>query len=723
MARYDSFGPLDSPLSSEQDIAFSKFNTRLRPDQLTQTELAYSQNGRMDVDGAWQTRKGIEAFGSAIGTSSEALILPFYLYATVGISSAARVDDVVTVDCTGAHGFTTATQVGIAGLTGSVDPNGNQTITVVDSDTFTFTISGATGSETYTGTGTAGAGFLSDAVNGCWGSCLFSDPSNSNAEYIILATYSTAIAVNRASGATTNIAYPTGITITGSVEMKQAFDKVYIFRDGETALEWDGVLTGSPAFAKVANGTYIYPTYYNSSTNTDVSDGIVTVTETGHGLSVGDKIVVIDNDGTALEEGAAFTVASVPTSDTFIFYAQVVDYNNGSVVYAKKGSEGRGFSHMPAPAWGVYHQRRLIVPFAYTTTGSSGSETVATRNIKDEILFSDILDGDTYDILQNNFRITAGISDYVQTIHPFTDDAAVAFNRNSIHLMTGLSGELTDVTIKEITREAGCLARKSVVTIGSEIFFLSDNGVYATEFGDLYNLRGAGLPLSAPINSVIQRINTTYAYKAVGVYHDNRYWLAVPLDNSTANNAILVYNLLNKGWESVDIVEQDGWDIANLIVSGNGGVNKLFAVNSFGGIHILDERVDDVDRLFLYPGVSAASYPISSYATTRQYSFGTAERKKFNTFEIHVESSTTNASDATIDVETENVDSTQTLGSLSSYLGTTLDAAEDSSIRGRIGNIRGYGLQMTLTPTQGRPKLRMVKINAIPAFQSVTQAS
>lgn len=723
MSQYGTMGPLDSQVQTDGDSAFVRFNSRLRPDQLEDGELAYSQNGRMGIDGSWQPRPGIDSFGSQIGTSSEALILPFYLYATRNISSATRSTTTVTVTTSSAHGFTTATQVGIAGLTGTFDPNGNRTITVTGTDTFTFTITGATGSETYSGSGTAGAGFLSSSVNGCYGSCLYSDPSDDNSEYFILANNASAKAVNRSNGAETTISYPTGITISSAVEMIQAFDKIYIFRDGATALVWDGVLTGSPAFAKVANGDYTQPKLFTAAGNTVASAGVVTVTETSHGLSVGDRVTIFDNASTGLVVGDVYQVASVPTSGTFTFYASVDDFSATSIVLGRKQSSGRGFVHMPAPAWAVYHQRRLIVPYSYTSTGTSGSEVITSRDVSDELLFSDILDGDTYDVLQNDFRITAGTADYLQTIHPFTSDSAIAFNRNSLHLINGLSGDLNELTIQEITRESGLVARKSVVTIGSDVFFLSDNGVYAASFGDLYNLRGAGLPLSAPIDSLIKRINSAYAYKAVGVFHDNRYWLAIPLDDSTNNNAILIYNLINKGWESIDIIDQEGWDISNFIVSGNGSINKLFAVNSLGGLHIIDERNDNVDNLFLFPGAASLSYLVDSYMKTRLYNGKSIVRKNFKNFELQLESSEYNASDVQIAVETENFDNQLSLGLMSSFLGSTLSVGEDASIRGRVGGVRGYAIQFTLTPTVGRPKIRALSVDSSIASRSLNQAS
>lgn len=725
MARYDSFGARDTQILAAGDTFFNRVNARLRPDQLKPGEVAYSQNGRMDLDGAYQPRKGVDYFGGTPSVSSEALVLPFYLYANVNISAASRVTTTVTVDTASPHGFVTGTQVGIAGLTGTVNPNGNRTITVVDSDTFTFTIPGAAGSETYGGTGTAGTGYLSANNNFCFGSCLYSDPKDDNAEYFILALNEKAVAISKATGASTDIAYPATITIQDEVELIQAFDKVYIFRDGLTALEWDGDFTGTPAFTKVANGAYTQPVYLDASSNTAIVDGVVTVSETGHGLSVGDRIYVVDKGSSTLtEDSLGYVVATVPSANSFTFYAEVADLSSHKVVYTKRLSNGRGFTHMPAPPWGVYHQRRLIVPFYYTTTGSSGSETITDREVRDELLISDILDSDTYDQLQNVFKVTAGVADYLQWVHPFTEDQAVVFNRNSIHLISGLSGDLTNVTINEVTREAGLVAKRSVVTIANKIFFLSDNGVYAAGFGDLYNLRGAGLPLSAEIDPIIKRINAEFAHKAVAIFHDNRYRIAVPLDDSERNNCILTYNLINEGWESVDIIEQDGWDVSNLIKSGAGGVDKLYAVNYFGGIHTIDERVDDVDRIVTYPGISAASYYIPSYCTTRQYTMDMSDRKKFNSFELHVESTSTNTSDAALSVETENMDETVSLGNLSSFFdGANVPISEDASVRGRIGNIRGYGLQLTFTPSAGRPKLRMVRINAMPAFNSQTQAS
>lgn len=724
MARINPTGPLDVPIGQQVDVIFTRINSRLRPDQLPAGDVAVSENGRMGLDGAWQVRKGINNFAGALTTTDAELVLPFYLYADVTISAASRTGETVSVTTSTDHNFNDASIVAIFDVSGTVNPAGNRLISVTGATTFEFTITGATGSETYTlgGSARAGAPILSGSVTQAYGSCLFSDPATNNAEYIVIALNQNAVAVNLSTGASVTIDYPSTLTISNEVEMLQAFDKVYIFNGGSTSWEWDGDLSGSLAFTKVANGDYTQPTVFTSANNAAATNGVVTITETTHGLSVGDSVRIFDAGTTGLLEDLFFTVATVPTANTFTFFADTDDFSASSVVLGKAQSQGKGFTHMPAPPWAAYHQRRLIAPYNYTTTGTSGSEVITDREVRDEIIFSDILDADTFDQLEHVFRVTGGTADYVQNIHPFADDQAIAFNRNSIHLITGISGDLADVAIKEITSEVGLLARKSVVTVKNSIFFLSDNGVYSVDFQDRYNLRGGGIPLSDPIDPIIKRINSDYAANAVGIYHDNRYWLAVPLDNSLVNNAILIYNTLNGGWESVDIVRQSNWNIRNFISAGAGGVKKLYAISAEGGIHVIDDRDDDRDYLALFPGIAPTAYEIEGLLTTRGFTLNDIGRKSFKAFELHVESSPSNASNATISGIAENLDSEFTITTISDRLNGVLAVGEDASVRGRIGGKRAYSMQLSITPTQGRPKVRAVKVEASQSFQSLNQA-
>ena len=482
-------------------------------------------------------------------------------------------------------------------------------------------------------------------------------------------------------------------------------------------------------------------------------DGLhkVTLLLSGNTFEVGDPIELADFSTSAGINGARFVAER--TSSSFSFYTADFSNNNtplaGTVnlahgfefwvqadsidthitdgasltatpVFTRKVSVGLGFSHMPAPPYATYHQRRLVMPFRYSVDAEEGSYTY--RDIVDEVIGSDILDSDTYDQIYAQYRFNAGTADFTVGLHSFSDDSLIVFNRNSIHIVQNTIN-LAGATTRLLTNEVGCVARKSIIQVGNQVIFLSDNGVYGTQFLDEYNLRGTETPLSESINETINRINKDHWEESRAVYFDNRYYLAVPLDDAQRNNAILIFNFLNLQWESIDTVDNANWDIENLIVAGEGTNRGVYAINQLGGIHRLDTRLDGRDRVVTAIGVPSDTYGIPASITTRQYTLGTMDRKRFNQFEMHVESGSTNVSNFDIAAETENPDANIGLQSLSDYIdGETLAAGEDVSIRGRIGNRRGYGIQFTINNTQGRPRIRAIEANGAISFRSTTSA-
>ena len=601
MSRYSTYGQLDDVVAKDGDRGFIGFNNRLRPDQLQPGMLADAQNVRLDRNGEAQVRKGLELVLAPLAVGVDALTLPFDL--------------------------PTLAQEG-------------DSVTAILND---------------------------DAINEIYGSTGFSNPNDIGSQYIIIASNAKAIAINVADSSITDIAYPSGLIISQSVDMIQAFNKVFIFRNGQTALEWDGDLSGTPAFTKVASGEYSQPvqivcasgefaliqnrgivhqedgvsvgstitvigdktlstdqtssliigsefvvskvfeggstTTITAATSTPISggeyDGLykVTITATGHGQNVGDPIDIagfgdskIDGSRFVAEVNGDDIVFYVPQNPNttvnggetvalahgFEFYvdasktdSHVTDGESftSTPVFTRKVSVGLGFSHMPSPPFATYHQRRLVMPYRFEVNDTVDSFT--SRGILDEVIASDILDTDTYDRIYAQYRFNAGTADYVVGLHSFAEDSLLVFNRNSIHLVQNTIN-LEAASTRLLTNEVGCVARKSIKQVGNQVIFLSDNGVYGTQFLDEYNLRGTETPLSEPINETIKRINKEAWEQSVAVYFDNRYYIAVPLDDATKNNAILVYNFLNQQWESLDTTNNVNWDIEGLIVSGDG---------------------------------------------------------------------------------------------------------------------------------------------------------
>ena len=854
MARYDKFGALDDAIGTDGDYGFIGFNNRLRPDQLSRGMLADSRNMRLDRNGEAQVRKGVELIEAPFAVGGDVLRLPVTAEIDDGVTSllpttiesASLTSNVVSLILNDpaiepGHSFQIGDEVTVEGVQfTTTDPNGVHTLTNVtdngDTVTLTYALTGA--NETYvtavvlpetlpfdlTGVTTqavVGYGMVLDQgqVTEVYASTGFSDPANNASQYILIASNLKVVAKNLTTGATTDIIYPAGETVPPEADMIQAFNKVFIFRNGQVALEWDGDFTGTPAFTKVASGEYSQPvqivcasgefaliqnrgivhqsdgvsvgstitvigdktlstdqtsgltigaefvvskTFEGGSTTTitvatatPISggeyDGLykVTITATGHGKNLGDPIDIagfgdskIDGSRFVAEVNGDDIVFYVPQNPSttvnggetvalahgFEFYvdasktdSHVTDGESfaSTPVFTRKVSVGLGFSHMPSPPFATYHQRRLVMPYRFEVDDTVDSFT--SRGILDEVIASDILDTDTYDRIYAQYRFNAGTADYVVGLHSFAEDSLLVFNRNSIHLVQNTIN-LEAASTRLLTNEVGCVARKSIKQVGNQVIFLSDNGVYGTQFLDEYNLRGTETPLSEPINETIKRINKEAWEQSVAVYFDNRYYIAVPLDDATKNNAILVYNFLNQQWESVDTTNTVNWDIEGLIVAGDGSDRGVYAINQLGGIHRLDYRVDGVDRIVTAIGEEANGVDIEAAITTRQYTLGSMDRKKWKEFDMHVQSSDTNDSDLSIQVETENPDATTVIGTLSSFNGSALPAGEDVSIRGRIGNKRGYGIQFTFNNTTGRPRIRAIEVDGSATFRSTNKA-
>lgn len=716
MPTYTTYGGLDDRILKDGDVGFVGFNNRLRPDQLQTGFLADAQNIRLDRNGEAQVRKGTDLVLAPLATAEAVIALPFTLIADDASVTVTQTAGALVITNVTATNFVTGTQVNLSGVTGiSPDPNGNRV--AIRNSASQITIQDQTYSGTAGGTATVKFNILNDsAVNAIYGSTGFSDPAAAGSQYIVIAANNKAFAVNLSTQATTQLDYPAGVSISQPVDMIQAFNKVFIFRDGETALEWDGNFSNE--FTKVASGTYTQPLQI-TSTVTTVSGKMTVTAGSAHNLSTGDEVIVEDKAGSNLLVGERYVVTVVDSTTFTIFVQHADETNTPNVIFQQPVSVGLGFTHMPAPPFAVYHQRRLVMPFKNSV--DSGADSFTSRGILDEIIASDLLDSDTYDQIFGSYRFNAGTADFVVGLHSFTDDTLMVFNRNSIHLVSNTI-DLNNSSIRLLTDEVGCLARKSIQQVGNRVLFLSDNGVYGTEFLDEYNLRGTQTPLSEPINETIKRINKVHADKAVSAYFDNRYFIAVPLDDATQNNAVLIFNFLNNQWESIDSVNDPNFHTANLIVAGEGSTRGVYSVNDIGGLHRIDARTDGTDRVITQIGGAQQNLLVPASLTTRQFTYGTLERKRFKEFEIHVESSDTNTSDFDISAEVENPDSTEVLGSLNSFNGGDLAVNEDVSIRGRIGGLRGYGVQYTINNTSGRPRIRAIESSASDAFRSTKKA-
>ena len=536
----------------------------------------------------------------------------------------------------------------------------------------------------------------------------------------------TSITIAGITGGTTQ---PNGTYVVASVSSQDVFTFVASGISTSTTFTTTAA-TMTDGFTFSPGGTYTQPQTFNATgSNVIVTNGLVSVTVTANTtLQAGDVVVLYE---ATIPEFTAFVgqqfYLTSATTTKLQFYAPIGNISSGSgsqqIEIGGRFSVGAGFMHQPGAPWGTYFQRRLWVPNYYDQSGAYNAVTYTDRKITDEIAVSDILDTTTYDQIENQFRISGGTADYVVGMHGFYDDALVVLNRNSLHVVENTQGSLLDTKVKELTSEVGCLARKSVVMRGNTMMFLSDDGVYAVEFLNDYNLRGADEPISKNIQPYIDRINKDYVDKAVGVLFNNRYYLAVPLNSSNTatdargNNAILVFNFLNKAWESLDTFGDSRFLIKNFVIGSAEVRNNIYAVTANGGLHQLEATDSSEDRFNISNvGSGLVTSTINASLTTRGYDLGTMERKRFTDAQIVMQNLAGETGEYMISFASEDPDNASEIGTTTQFLGgqvlspSSPNEAETAGIRCRLGGIRGYTGTMILTRTQGSPKINSVKV-------------
>lgn len=324
---------------------------------------------------------------------------------------------------------------------------------------------------------------------------------------------------------------------------------------------------------------------------------------------------------------------------------------NATTVLPTGAGSGQLF---PSASGLMYYCNRLIALGKYHNSSLAARNTVCVSNFLEWVNWD----------AQDEFVFNELGNDSVVSVSPWTINEFLVFCRNSIYYVNvGIERYVTgnplgnDSFIRTLVTDIGCSAKNTIVQASGGVLFLSDNGVYFLQpqsvgSNESIKLLTVSDPVSSPIDDVIKRINKTYAYRSVAAYWNNRYYLAVPLDDSTQNNAVLVYNFILKQWESVDTYPV-GVDIIRWVTGVKDNQIRLFGVDTDEGILLMEELLWDewgdaqgtpkLDfRLSLDPEVAPIltlsdlefdPYPINAELITRRYTFNTVGDKRYSTVE------------------------------------------------------------------------------------------
>jgi hypothetical protein len=371
----------------------------------------------------------------------------------------------------------------------------------------------------------------------------------------------------------------------------------------------------------------------------------------------------------------------------------------------------------------LFYSNRLIA------LGKHHLESNTARNY-DTVSVSNFLDHEMWDAV-DAFSINNGSNDQVVGVAPWTLNEFLVFMRNSIFYVnvgtdryTSGDGLSATSSVKTLATDIGCSARKSVVQAAGGVFFLSDNGVYFLQpqpaSAESMKLLTMADPISSPIDDVIQRINRTYSHRAVATYWNNRYYLAVPLDSSVDNNAILVYNFILKQWESVDTYPA-GFDIFDFVIAKKDNQRRMYGIDTDQGIFLMEQLNWDEYKNwdagdpnsgkpvlpFYIPttleGLSFPSNDIIATLKTRRYSFSSIGDKRFSTAEVEIVADA--GSQIVTTAEVYNPDTVSVIDTFGSQF------TEDSARRNGVRKI-GTGIQLQFTTSNLRPSIRSAYIYA-----------
>ena len=283
-----------------------------------------------------------------------------------------------------------------------------------------------------------------------------------------------------------------------------------------------------------------------------------------------------------------------------------------------------GTEQIPNASTGLFFGNRLVIPFG-----------------RDEVAVSDYLNYTRYQPVRSAFRVNTGSSDKLVAVFKFDPNTLLVFKEGSIYAVKNVYGDLADTMLDQVTDQYGCAAERSIVSAGSDVIFLSDQrGVVSIRQSVAGETQSVDVPLSQPIQPIIDRIDWTKAGDAVGAYSNNRYYLAIPLrgvnETASGNNAIIVYDFLTKSWAGIDFMT--GLSVKDFFMMTYKGAKRLFVITGDGQILLYDdEQFGGFEDQKISSGNKTENVTIESRLKTRGLTCGLTELKRFRSLAAFVE--------------------------------------------------------------------------------------
>jgi hypothetical protein len=314
----------------------------------------------------------------------------------------------------------------------------------------------------------------------------------------------------------------------------------------------------------------------DSSANALVAAGKITsvrISVNGKGYTTAPTVTV---NGAGSGSGATFSVTMGPGGRVvdISVTAQGSNYDRATSISLTAAPSGETDATAEPRVSATPSKPKLL------TTHSSRlfCSTADTSVPGDTLYVSDILDGESWDLLGNSIRIGGGDGDPITALLPWFGFKMLVFKERSVWTVdANPAQEVGDWEIKLINNRIGCIARSSAQQVGPDVFFLSRDGVRSLSTIESGAQTEVSSPISSPINDIIERITKDSAHKSCAVYYRNRYFLAVPVDGGSLPTYTLVFNAEQRSWSGY----WTGWTPSSFVVSAfSGEIRLMFGDNS-----------------------------------------------------------------------------------------------------------------------------------------------
>jgi hypothetical protein len=386
----------------------------------------------------------------------------------------------------------------------------------------------------------------------------------------------------------------------------------------------------SVSFSQFNNKLY----YADGASNLHFTDGTNYYRQ---GTSV--LAITVTNDGTGYTSTPTVTISapSLTYGTTATAVATVVSNKVSAITVTNAGS---GYTSAPT----------------VTITGGGGSSATATASVsalapsglrlirnftnrlfavgtganRNTLYASDILDAEVWKST-NSIVVGGDDGEDIISTQPFFDFELLVFKPNKIYLVTAdpTATTASGWTVRLINDKIGCQAAGSAIFTNKDVFFLSNDGIRSVVRSAADDFYAVGPTLTEPVKNIIARINRSYISDANGAFHNNRYYLALPLDNSITCNYVLVYNTLFGSFEGLWSIAASAMTKTNF--SGGYSTNcvKLAIGSPTGQVGHLYDYLDpdlqgDGNTEFKDYGTS-----YTSYVVTKAYDFDDKISKKY----------------------------------------------------------------------------------------------